>query len=105
MPAGFLACPKPGAIHQSHIKGFRMLDELEARARRKPALIDDTPERRSARSYADLQSAARHFDAKRYDYLADQLERAGMKDKAALARRWSREHILVAAQLRRLGAS
>ena len=80
-----------------------MLDELEAPARRKAALIDDIPARRSARSYADLQSDARHFDAKRYEWLAVALERAGMKDKAALARRWSREHIMVAAQLRRLG--
>lgn len=82
-----------------------MLEELEAPARQNSKLIDDIPARRTARSYADLQQAARHFDAKRYEYLADAFERAGMKDKAALARRWSREHILVAAQLRRIGGS
>lgn len=80
-----------------------MLEELEAPARRKTACLDDIPARRSARSFADLQQAARHFDAKRYEYLAEAFERAGMKDKAALARRWSREHIMVAAQLRRIG--
>lgn len=82
-----------------------LLEELEApaRARRKKPLIDDIPARRSARSYADLQVHARHFDAQRYDWLAEALERAGEMSKAALARRWSREHRMVAAQLRRLG--
>ena len=82
-----------------------MLDELEAPPRAKSNLIDDIPARRSARSYADLQSDARHFDAQRYEWLAAHLERAGMKEKAVLARRWGMEHRMVAAQLRRLGAA
>jgi hypothetical protein len=60
---------------------------------------------RSARSYAPLQRDARRFDAERYNWLAVQLERAGQKQPAELARRWSREHQMVAGQLNRLGGS
>jgi hypothetical protein len=61
-------------------------------------------ERRTVRSVADLQSAARHHDADRYSFLAAKLEEAGRKNAAAMARRWAIEHRRVAAMLMNPGS-
>ena len=59
--------------------------------------------RRTLRSVADLQFAARHDDAERYTFLARKLERAGQKTAAEMARRWAMQHRRVAATLMHLG--
>lgn len=61
------------------------------------------PPRRAARTWSDLQSTFHHFDSQRFAYLAKYLEDAGRPHIAELARKWSDEHRMVAAQLMKLG--
>lgn len=65
--------------------------------------MPELDERRTVRSVADLQRAARHDDADWYTFFAVKLEEAGQKTAAEMARRRALQHRRVAGMLTSLG--